>query len=93
MIKKIIYLSFLSIVLSRCSNKKSNLGNSTILNLDASKKENNAALKLFNKNCYSYHSVTSKSQYWINAPQIAAIKRSYRMSYPNEEEFILTFTR
>ena len=78
--------------MSSCSNKKSNLGNSTIVNFDVSNKENNEALKLIKQNCYACHSVTSKSHDDIMAPPLIAVKRRYKMSYLNEEEFILAFT-
>ncbi|SNR36066.1 hypothetical protein [Lutibacter flavus] len=93
MIKKIIFLSFLSIVLlSNCSNKTSNSGNSTISNFDVSKKQKDEGLKLIKQNCYACHSVVTKSHDEIIAPPMVAVKRRYKMSYPNEEEFILAFT-
>lgn len=79
-------------ILPSCSNKKSNLGNSTVVNFDVSKKENDEALKLFQQKCYACHSITSKSHDDIIAPPMIAVKRRYKMSYPNEEEFILAFT-
>jgi cytochrome c551/c552 len=49
-------------------------------------------LILFQQKCYVCHSVTSKSHDEIIAPPMEAVKRRYKMAYPNEVEFIDAFT-
>jgi len=53
------------------------------INLDQSE-----SYLLFKNNCYTCHSVNSKSHDDIIAPPMVAVKRRYKMNYTTREEFI-----
>jgi hypothetical protein len=72
-----------------CSNNKKN---KNIIMETANISIENEGHKLIKQNCYACHSVITKSHDEIIAPPMGAIKRRYKMSYPNEEEFIIAFT-
>ena len=54
---------------------------------------NEEGLRLMKKNCYSCHSVNSKSYDKIKAPPMESIKLKYKMVYNTKEEFTKAFTK
>ncbi len=87
LLKALLVFSIISLIgCSKTGKNKNNLVEKETVTLE------NEGLKLIKQNCYACHSVVTKSHDEIIAPPMEAIKRRYKMSYPNEEEFVLAFT-
>ncbi|MDX5586605.1 MAG: c-type cytochrome [Aureibaculum sp.] len=85
----IIIISLLSFTLISCNHSKEvTVYKTEPIAINETKIEQTESYQLFKNNCYTCHSVTSKSHDEIIAPPMAAIKRRYQMSTETRNDFI-----
>ena len=83
-------LVFTLVILTACSNNKTNKNSTKKISVLTNNKE---GYNLLQHNCYACHSIISKSHDEIIAPPMIAIKKRYKMSYTTEREFVNAFTK
>ena len=91
--KNSLFLLVVFVLMSCNSSKKDSLiTENKTAKISEKRIEDNKGLLLLQQKCYACHSITSKSHDEIIAPPMVAVKRRYKMSYTNEDEFVEALT-